>query len=600
MAKPYNREITMSASAMPSEFSSILPPEAYAQIGVIGQGAMGQSALHYMINEIENRITVDPGDIQPVAFTIYDMTCDDGPYELTNPLFRLNFPVQCEADRVNLPAGFKPEGGKTAGMHLMEEDENSLIEWLEMKRKTVNPAQASFAAQLAGEYEKDGLPETVFSYNHPEQYIHYMLTREDGEEWGGHSYLPRAIYNEYLKHCMAQTVEKVRLLNERIGYEVIKLQPPIHGIVTEITQDRRKSDNSLILKAKEAIACAKKGATTFNKAVKRTLLDAAIIGTGHKHTALFGKAARHAVNFVDTPFGDREIEHGLTNHLGEDETVVIAGCGASYYDALRNLEALQYKGKIVAIAPSGAPKFWPFDARKNGQPYDLTTLRARLEVCTNLEETKAALEAEIHSGAGLAGGAQNIFAALSAQRQTIDLPLSEADCAQFYRHAFTVLEVQRTSPEAYDTEKRLKDSGQLIYRSARIGVPVKRRGVVTEVPLRSPDGKQMLDPIRKPTLFIDTASLATSPVNGRGNVHCEIKAKLCKAGLAEIDSDSRTVVPTDRRVGLIGAGAWTGRGIPYIRHELDDNVRPAFEQALTLAAERRKKLGITLPAPRHG
>ncbi len=560
--------------------------ESYARIGIVGFGAVGASILAQQVSTIENLIAANPASPPPlVEFSIYNKDRSTGygqAYDLTKMHFHLNFPVQCKADEYNVPDGMDPTEIGLVGMHMFDGQKCDLIQWLEKRAAGLTEAQRHAAKTIYEKNRADGLSDNQIAYAHPEAYRNYRLTAEGDDRWGAHSYLPRALYREYLSGIFAETCRRVEAINQRLGFEAIRLNPTVEGCVTHI---ERASDGALILSCDT-------GDTANPSGILTGTLDSVVIATGHHNGPLFSEDIQRRKSFANTPLSDTEIETALGDRVDNPGAhVTIVGTGASYLDVLRNLDALNYQGQIVAIS-SDPLDYWPFDPRKSGQAYDIGPFLKAADGLP-LADLKALLVKETHNPATLQAGPQNMFAALKGEMQQLRTYLSPPDFAEFEKF-FDKLAGTRTAPDSYEVFRKLKDSGQLTFRSARMeGTSYDIGAGVWNTRLK--DGTVLTSDI-----LVDCAGLATRVVGRKGEIYDPLIRSMVqdtKVAVADLERGIATCADDCRgQIAFAGVAGANERGIPFTRQLFGKAAGPTLETALYRAAQRRADMPMPMVA----
>lgn len=560
---------------------SSIDPRAYAQMGFVGFGAVGQSVLAMQVAEIENIITQNPDDIPPlVEFNVYNEGDDFGhgqAYDVHTMLFTLNFPVQCAADRVNTPANTNIKGLKV-GMHLIHDEVDDCADWLKERKKGFSPEERDTIAAQYKALEDQGWEVEQIAHRAPEIYRAFMLSRRDGKEWGNHSYLPRAMYREYLHSIFNRTQGRIAAINKKAGFEVIKLNGPIDCTVTNAEGT-----------APERLITATCKETANPENIVSKALNTIVFAMGFKRNQLFTEEAVNCRAFADTAFSDDEIEDALA-HIDlkdEDSNVLIVGTGASYLDAVRNLYAIGYKGNITAIS-SNPTVFYPFDPRKNNQHYDLGGFLYGITDLT-LEQIKERFVQELNSPYAIERGPQNLFKAIQDKPEIFSM-LTESDYRALIDFTQTLIN-NRTSPQIYSTYEKVRDSGKLSFIASRMDTPK-----FDEVSSTWTTTLQNGDTVTS-DMIVDCAGLSKKVVEKNGYISDPILRNAVDNGLASIDLENSTITWAPEyaeQICLVGAAATVKRGLPFTRHLFYEVARPMLEKALQISAQNQKELGIEL------
>ncbi|MBI1300435.1 MAG: hypothetical protein GC137_02140 [Alphaproteobacteria bacterium] len=548
---------------------------AYAQIGIVGYGAVGQAVLAQQVDILEALVLdakADPErDLPHVEFTIWN----DGPdiavgnaYDLQSHLFLLNFPVQAKPKYM----GVAEDGGLVemrtmTGMHLRQGHVNELKDWLNARKEAIDD---DFAAIIESLYQKKfaecgGNIEHV-AHEHPLIFRDYMLSRRDGGAWNEMSYLPRGFYREFLLDKFQETRDRIAALNQQVGHEIIKINTPEDCLVTDI----------LILNDGGRLTVCKNGHDVQVEA------DSLVIATGHHHSNLIDEENRRRPSFADTPLHDNEMKNALGEYLGEEDSVFIMGMGASFVDAVRALKALDFRGKIITFA--GSPlEFWPMDRTKDDNTYSNTDgfITKISGLNGNLKGIKDAVINEVYCELCIETGPQNFFWELACRDEEIKRNL-DAESYQAYAKTLASANGRWTAPDSCRVIAELTQRGQIEYVASRIDRPEFDEGTQTwNLYLANGEVRTGAKAV------VDCAGLATKVVGRDGHIADPLIRQMAENKLVKICPEiGLAVSEVGDRIVFAGPAGTNSRAIPYTRALFEKAAKPSLIIALEAANQR--------------
>jgi hypothetical protein len=558
-----------------------LDSRAYAQIGEVGFGAIGQAVLAQWVDLYEQKIeALCSGDAIPlVEFTIWNDGQDSGfgqAYDLQTMLYLLNFPVQANPRYMGVDKnGGIAEMGSVTGMHLREGRVNELKDWLEMLKARYDDESAkAAAARYEDVLEREcGGNEEKLADRFPDVFSDYMLSRRDGKAWNEKSYLPRGLYRGFLLDQFRETVGKISEINGKLGLEAIRLNLLEDCLVTDVRID----GEDLFVTSNVDMQPSK-------------AFDALVVATGHHHGNLINGDVRKKPNFADTPLGDGEMSLALSGVPREGGKVVILGMGASYVDALRALKAEDYKGDIVVLA--GTPMdFWPMDPSKDDNVYERTS--QFVDGIVSLDGNEDAITQrfidEVFCSACIECGPQNFFIALQDQDDFLKTSLSE-DSYQAYRSILKRASSRWTAPESCKVINAFRDSGQIQIVSSRFKALEFCEDKTWRIDLANGNV------IENAGAIVDCAGLATKVVGRDGHISDPLIRTMVANNVAEVSQESGLAQSrVGARLAFAGPAGTNSRAIPYTRALNKQAAAPTLDEALALAQARMKEAGIEAP-----
>ena len=267
----------------------------------------------------------------------------------------------------------------------------------------------------------------------PDHFYHYAL-RVLGDEVTPDDFLPRRIYGEYIKDCLAQTQKHSP--NLRVD----------HRAVIDIQTNPGSSVAVLTLKDQTALMCAR-----------------VVLATGHQGSAFSGSIwaqhtlpARLAASFDKVKQGD---------------TVLVIGTGLTMIDAVLELERRGTPAAVHAISRNGLlPR--PHEKASPVSPPELDDLPD-----SDLRRSLRLFRRAITNHSAEGGDWRDVFAALRPATPSLWQEMSVKDRRKFLRFISPFWEVHRhqCAPATFHALQTMIDEGKLDLKRGTI-VSVESKG----------------------------------------------------------------------------------------------------------------------------
>jgi len=535
-----------------------------ASVAIVGGGATGGGVLREMVHDYLDQLAADPEGTPDLTINVYDKTARygfGGPYGAEAPVLRLNQPA--------------------TKMSIDMREPDAFVVWFQKWLRDQSPAHATQARALWAAEQKNGVTDAQFALNHPNDYIL-------AKSWDKNSFLPRALYGRYLCDEFKKTLEMAKQINAQLG------RPALTIVDHDVCVDKlaAAADGQLVLGGHES------GQSFSNKA------DAVVIATGHRKNDFLAEQ-RGSPDYIDAPLTIERAREKLAGITDLSRPVIIVGTGQSMLDGLAALDAIGYKGKIIAISATAA-ETWPYDPVKEATPrtdYPMKYLtpEAIKNIArhnTNPQEAVAALHElilkELYSPEALADGPGHVLETLKATED--QLRQECAACDGLFKLASTMINEfkdKRTFQERFDLFQKYKAEGRLEVRMGRI------KSAAADTPngftVQVVNGVTGKDETIRAIKLINGASLlrtpyCTDPVTGNIYAPDPVAESALQSGMLAVDEATKTLEPagiySNGTVGIVGpahGGEW---GIPSTKEAMATAAKKSLTEAFRKAQLR--------------
>ena len=326
----------------------------------------------------------------------------------------------------------------------------------------------------------------------PDHFYHYAR-RTLGDAVGPDDFLPRRIYGDYIRHCLAQALQ--RCPNLRVD----------HRAVTDIQTNSASSVAILTLKGGSALMCSR-----------------VVLATGNQGSAFAGSIwSQHTVSARSA---------ATYEGVKPGQTVLVIGTGLTMIDAVLELERQGNAAAIHAISRNGlVPR--PYRNASPVEPPELGELPDS-DLRRSVRLFRKAIDRHEKEG----GDWRDLFAALRPATPSLWQEMSSRDRERFLRFISPFWEVHRhqCAPQAHARILNLIDTGKLEVKRGtivsvettkgrqRLGLAPRNRAAIT----RWLDADHIID--------------ATGPARDITTVRHPLIASLLRRGF---------IVPDEHRLG---------------------------------------------------
>jgi uncharacterized NAD(P)/FAD-binding protein YdhS len=550
-----------------------------ATTAIVGGGATGGGVLQQMVHGYLDQLQTDPQGTPDLTINLYDKKAQygfGGPYGVEPPVFRLNQP----AGRMSIDA----------------HDPGSFVAWFREWQRGQSIEEVAKARALWDTEQKKGVTDAQFALNHPQE---YML----GKHWDENSFLPRAFYGVYLRNEFNKTLDLAKQINTQLGREALKIVDHDASVDSIV----RGADGRLVMGGVER-------GDEFRQPMQ-TKVDTAVIATGH-HKNDFLSEYRDSQDYIDTPMTIDQVKEKLSGITDQSRPIIIAGTSQSMLDGLAALDAVGYKGKIIAMSGTAAEP-WPYDPVKEATPrtdYPLKYLTD--DAIKNIAESSASSQAavaafrdlvvkELYSPEAMAAGPGHVLETLTAREEA--LRQNCAPCDGLFKLATTMLDEfngNHTFQERFDLYQKYKAEGRLEVRMGRI------KSAAADIP----NGFDVLvtntvtgqDENIRAIKLINSASMLRTPYyvdKATGDVHSPdaVVETALRSGMLAADDATKTLNPagnysngTVEIVGPAHGGAW---GIPFTKDAMSDAAEQSLKEAFRKAQLRAEAPAAAVSKP---
>jgi uncharacterized NAD(P)/FAD-binding protein YdhS len=523
-----------------------------ATTAIVGGGATGGGVLREMVHDYLDQLAADPQRTPDLTINVYDKTARygfGGPYGVEPPVLRLNQPA--------------------TKMSIDMREPDAFVVWFQKWLRDQSPAHAAKARALWEAEQQKGVTDAQFALNHPNDYIL-------AKTWDKNSFLPRAFYGQYLCDEFKKTLDMAKQINARLGRQALTIVDR-DVCVNALTP---AADGQLVLAGDES------GQAFTAKA------DTVVITTGHRKNDFLAEQ-RDNPDYIDAPMTIARAKEKLAGITDLSRPVIIVGTGQSMLDGLASLDAVGYKGKIIAISGTAA-ETWPYDPVKEATPRTdylmkyLTpeAIKNIARAGTSPQVAVAALHElilkELYSPEALADGSGHVLETLKATED--QLRQECAACDGLFRLASTMINEfkdKRTFQERFDLYQKYKAEGRLEVRMGRI------QSAAADVPngftVQVVNGVTGATEDIKAIKLINGASLlrtpyCVDPVTGEPHAPDPVAETALRSGLLAADTETKTLIPagiySNGAVEIVGPARGGEWGIP------------STKEAMSVAAER--------------
>ncbi len=546
----------------------------YARISIIGGGVTGGAVLNQAIRHYISCLK-DNASLPPLRIDFFEAGGQFAygvPYDLSSPVFRLNQPAY--------------------NMSLYDNDPSSFLAWLQRYEESKDIKDIQAARTKVTELENGGMTDAQIAYKHPDEY--YMA-----KCWGVNDFVPRGFFRRYLQDEYRQHLDRVQQINTQLGRNQIVIAP--HDVwVDDI--DLSES-GSIRISGHE---------TQDIEATMNITSDAIVFATGHLQNGLLAEH-RQNPDYADTPFDMKEIRTMLGD-LGADGTVFIVGTSQSMLDALAALDALEFKGKIIASSGT-AVEPWCYDPAKHQEKrkdyplkYATNEAIARLleehwdDVERIADGLRCLIRDELHDPSAIEQGGGHVLNTLRAFEDSWRTMMSP--CPGLFEKCYGLIgqfSGNSTYDGRFESYMKFKQSGQLV---------IERGQVKPEQTRALPDGGfevVIYDRVEKchntfpVSKIVNCAAMQREPVvrdRKSGDVRAvhPLADTALRKQFIEADMDARKLVPhrdrPDGQVHIVGPAQGAGWGVPYTRSGFGDAARQAVDYAIAAQAGPAAELSL--------
>ncbi len=560
---------TARAAIEKSPFSTSPAEVQTARVSIIGGGVTGGAIANQAIRYYIERLKSEPG-LPPLKIDFFEAGGQNGfgsPYDLQTAVFRLNQPA--------------------SSMSLFGDD-GSFVSWLEDWESAKDIKEVQAARARVKEWQDAGLSDAQIAYRDPKTY--YMA-----QSWGRNDFVPRDLYRHYLVDELRKHLARATQINTQLGTQQIAINT--HNAWVDNLDDA--GDGSASIRVSSALP----GGGRMD-----IVSDSIVLATGHVQNGLLAEF-RNNPNYADTPFDMAEVE-AMTNGLGADDTVFILGTSQSMLDALAGLEALGFKGHIIAASGS-AVEPWPYDPVKHrtrnvGFPFRHITQEKiqgliekfpgnAMKIADGLREL---IRDELHDPetTKIGGGhaLNSLLARLDDWRTIMEV------CPGLHEECIDLIDQFKSNSTfdgRFESYMHFKKSGQLEIMRGRVQ-PHLTRALDSggfEVTLRD-----KVDGGREFTLevsaLMNCAAMQRAPFHqdrqtGDINAHHPLADIALRGKFIQADVKANQLAAhADRpegQVAIAGPARGAQWGVPYTRPEFGDAARKAVDHALNEAIKRQ-------------
>lgn len=567
-----------------SEFSGaaqgapITTTSNHVSIGVIGGGMSGTLSVVRQIEEIEKFLdkswNAHAQAAPSITINLFDIAGD--PYDHPDYVFFLNQPV--------------------SRMSIYPDRENDFMKWILEQRQKITADEAREASEHYNTLRAEGCSEEKIALHHPGTFFRHVILTADAD-----SYMPRAIFGQYMNDRLDQACAKTETLNERFAQRRSRARITVNRYNEYVDGFDKKGDGFVVM-----------GKSPSGERMASIPVDRLVISSGHVMNELL-KDLRGMAGYGDTPFTMKEITDAVQNARHTGLPILLAGTGQAALDALGALAALDYDGKIIAVSGEVVEP-WPQDhklmrVQPPSFPYSeqlLDTLYQCVNSNVPADEAYArfssAFQDMMHQEAVLAVGPAHLIKALYDAKDQI------SHACNSYGETFgaKILELVQshdnnsTAPGKFSMYAMFKKKGQLDLRVGRVAKcdPSEHS--------YAPDAKcnrfnvTITDPRTKESFTVETGGILNSASMGRAAINAEgqayhpvIGALLSVGAIQPCPLQRGAVTPVDStRVLLVGTSDGEGPfGVPYNRDEIFYKNSQMMAGVLYAPQEQR------LPAP---
>jgi uncharacterized NAD(P)/FAD-binding protein YdhS len=543
--------------------------QLFTTTAIVGSGAAGNAVLRHMLRQYMGDLQKSPEAATDLTINIYEeRQCQCGvgsPYCAEPPVFRLNQP----ASKMSLEKDFPDD----------------VINWVQEWQNSHPPEVIAAAAALLQQKTAEGMSENQFAYRYPADF-------NLGKKWDKNSFLPRSFYGDYLRAEFEKTTAMADDINRTDG----------QGTVNIVQHDARVLDIRTAKHSDRLVLTGTKGCN--HQEAFQSEVDAVVIATGHCKAEFLSEYQTNP-DYLDTPLSMKTVAEKVGSASEKDAPIVIIGTSQSMLDALAALDAIEYKGQIIAFSASNVEP-WPFDPVKDANPQKdyklkyLTPFNIQMIAATcqdDLEgavsKLRALMTQEMHSPEAIACGASHALMTYHAL-QTEGKSLCE-QCPGLLPRALAMIQEcsgNHTYSERFDLYQQYKKEGRLQIQRGRIlgAAPADGGGFDVE----------LFDPLLQETRqihahkLINAASMqrmpyVTTPEDGKLHACDPLTDSALQNGLLEVNLKTKTIEPapafaegTINLVGPVRGGTW---GIPYFKK--------SFQKAATKVVS---KITASVPA----
>lgn len=294
----------------------------------------------------------------------------------------------------------------------------------------------------------------------PDDFYQWLQTEEGknavqvicpGKPVGKESFLPRALYAEYLRHIIKQGLAAAR--DKGIAVRIHRsnvVDASLHDATTQQIKLLAEQDGLL----------------------QETIADAVVLATGnlpprhfHFQTGLIGGARHYVANVWDLP--EDHIFPAHVHELSADDEIVIIGTGLTMVDTVLTLKSRGYKGTITAISRNGLLPASHADSK----PYPAWDWvlapqfapRTALGLFKRLREEIARAEEQDYDW-------RSVVDSIRPATQQLWRQLSTNEKRKFLNRLFTLWNIHRhrMAPEIHAELKSMQQSGALKIIAGKI------------------------------------------------------------------------------------------------------------------------------------
>lgn len=547
-----------------------------ATAAIAGFGASGNAVLRHIVRKYIERQREESTTIPDIVAHIFeDRQHQHGvgsPYCYDQPVFRLNQPA--------------------IKMHLDDASPDAVIDWVQEWQSSHSLSEREEARSLIQCKRAEGLSENRIAYLYPDAF-------NLGMQWNRFSFLPRSFYGQFLVSEFKKTQALAVEFNRSAGRQAICITPR-NARVTDI---RRASNSNKLDLIGTPSGCSQENHLTSAAAT--------VIATGHRKNKFLSEC-HDSPDYLDTPLSMCVVEEKIGYLPKEGNPVVIVGTSQSMLDALAALDAIDYRGKIIACSP-GNIEPWPLDPVKDANPqkdYKLqyltpANIQKILDECKGAVdhaayEIRTLLMREMHSPDAIKRGASHALATYY-DRQSQDQRLYKQVPDLWLRVQTMIQECSgnHTYGERFDLYQKYKREDRLCIQRGRIIGAVSRAGGGFDIEVYdSVTKKHGAIPARK---IINAACMQTMPYvidleDEKPYALDPLTDRVLHSGLLEIDREKRTVAPAatyaDGTLDIVGPGRGGTWGIPYFRKSFVDAAENAVEKIICSVTKAQNQLEV--------
>lgn len=419
--------------------------EARARVAIVGGGLTGGAIFNQTVHEYIRQLSDDLEGTPPLTIDFYEaggQYAYGTPYDLEYPVFHLNQPA--------------------SRMSIYPDDPGHFAAWVRSKYATLSITKVAESKAEYAAARNAGLSDAQIARTYPESYI-------VASQWGNDDFVPRIFYGGYLKDEFEAVRHTAEQVNAELGREAIRIN--LHdSFVTNVEAD---AEGSIRITSEEA---------SRPQEIAQGVSDSLVIATGHHKNPLFQQYRGHA-DYADSPFTMQEIENIIGEDLNPKKPVFIIGTSQSMLDAMAGLEAIGFKGPIIA-ASTNAVEPWPYvPSLHRAERTDYTFHHLTPAAITELMEAygenvpmivdgiRALLVQELHSAEALEQGPRHVLTTLRAGRP--DLEKLMQPCPGLLENCDDLIDQfdgNHTFAGRFESYCALKESGQLRILRGRVDV----------------------------------------------------------------------------------------------------------------------------------